>query len=326
MKAQVGATTTRDHTATTPSGAAQVVGKRAVTSLVQPPERGDAHMMKNSLKTAVLLAAIGALFMGVGSFFGRGGLTIGLGLGLLFVGGSYWFSDTIAVKAAGAEPVTEADAPELYAIVRDLTTRAGMPMPKLYVAPSAQPNAFATGRNERHAAVAVTGGLMQVVDREELRGVLAHELSHVRHNDILISSVAAAVAMGITFAARIAMWGAIFGGGGANRDRNDNPFALLAMLILAPVAAMMLQMALSRSREYDADRGGAELLGTGEPLARALEKIDAYAKRVPMDVHPAQAQAYIINPLSGAKVQFKTLFMTHPATEERVRRLRSGQY
>jgi len=284
-------------------------------------------MFKNSLKTAVLLAAIGGLFMFVGQFFGPSGLLLGLVLGLVFVGGSYWFSDTIAVKAAGAKPVSEAEAPQLYAVVRDLSQRADIPMPKLYIAPSAQPNAFATGRNERHASVAVTQGLLQVVDQDELRGVLAHELSHVRHNDILISSVAAAVAMGITFAARMAMWGAIFGGGGGNgRNRNQNALGALAMMILAPMAAGLLQMALSRSREFEADRGGAELLGTGEPLARALEKIDAYAKQVPMDVDPAHAQAYIINPLSGRQMEFKRMFMTHPATEERVRRLRTGQY
>lgn len=284
-------------------------------------------MFKNSLKTAVLLAAIGGLFMFVGQFLGPNGLVIGLLLGLVFVGGSYWFSDTIAVKAAGAKPVTEAEAPQLYAIVRDLAQRADMPMPKLFIAPTAQPNAFATGRNERHASVAVTQGLLQVVDEDELRGVLAHELSHVRHNDILISSVAAAVAMGIMFAARIALWGAIFGGGGGNgRDRNGNALGALAMLILAPIAAGMLQMALSRSREFEADRGGAELLGTGEPLARALQKIDAYARKVPMDIDPAQAQAYIVNPLSGREMSFKNLFTTHPPTEERIRRLRSGQY
>src|SRR5436309_1660116 len=180
-------------------------------------------MLKNTTKTVVLLAALGALFMGVGSIWGQGGLILCLGLGIVFVGGSYWFSDKVAVKAARAKPVTEQEAPQLYAIVRDLTQRADMPMPAIYIAPASQPNAFATGRNEHHAAVAVTQGLLQVVDENELRGVLAHELSHVRHHDILITSVAAAVAMGITFAARMAMWGAIFGGG--DRDRDQNPIA-----------------------------------------------------------------------------------------------------
>jgi heat shock protein HtpX len=281
-------------------------------------------MFKNGVKTVVLLAAIGALFMAVGSFFGQGGLLIGLILGVVFVGGSYWMSDKLAVRAAGAVPVTEAEAPKLYAIVHDLTSRSGLPMPAIYLSPAAQPNAFATGRNPEHSAVAVTQGLLQVVDDDELRGVLAHELSHVANRDILISSVAAAVAMGITFAARMVMWGAMFGGvGGGNRDRGgQNMFGALAMMILAPIAAMMLQMALSRSREFEADHSGAELLGTGEPLARALEKIDAYAKQVPMNIDPAQATAYIINPLSGRKANLAGLFQTHPPTAERVARLR----
>ena len=282
-------------------------------------------MFKNGVKTVLLLAGIGALFMVVGEVLGGStGLTFGLILGIVFVGGSYWFSDKLAVRAAGAKPVTEAEAPQLYAIVRELTSRTGMPMPKIYISPAAQPNAFATGRNPDHAAVAVTQGLFQVLDEEEMRGVLAHELSHVANRDILISSVAAAVAMGITFAARMAMWGAMFGGmGGGDRDRDGgNIFGMLAMMILAPIAAVMLQMALSRSREYEADHSGAELLGTGEPLARALEKIEGYAKQVPMDIDPAQATAYIINPLTGRKVSFAGLFQTHPPTAERVARLR----
>jgi heat shock protein HtpX len=279
-------------------------------------------MFKNSLKTAVLLGALGALFLGIGSLFGQAGLIIGLVIGLAFVGGSYWFSDKLAVRAAGAKPVTESEAPQLYAIVRDLTQRADMPMPAIYISPAAQPNAFATGRSPQHAAVAVTHGLLQVVDEDELRGVLAHEISHVRHRDILISSVAAAVAMAIMFVARFAFWGALFGGG---RDDNDGGgmIGALLMMILAPIAAGLLQMALSRSREFEADRGGKELLdGNGEPLARALEKIEAYAKQVPMNIDPAHASAFIINPLTGRKVQFANLFTTHPPTAERVRRLR----
>ena len=281
-------------------------------------------MFKNGVKTVVLLAAIGALFMVVGSFFGQGGLLLGLILGVVFVGGSYWFSDRLAVRAAGAKPVTETEAPKLYAIVRDLTSRSGLPMPAIYLSPAAQPNAFATGRSPEHAAVAVTQGLLQVVDDDELRGVLAHELSHVANRDILITSVAAAAAMGITFAARMVMWGAMLGGGGSRNRGGQNMFGALAMMILAPIAAMMLQMALSRSREFEADHSGAELLGTGEPLARALEKIDAYAKQVPMDIDPAQATAYIINPLTGRKVNFAGLFQTHPPTAERIARLRGA--
>jgi heat shock protein HtpX len=284
--------------------------------------------MRNTLKTTVLLATLGGLMVLVGSAFGTGGAVIGLVLGLAFVGGSYWFSDTIAIKAARARPITEAEMPEYHAIVRDLAARAGMPMPKLYVSPAAQPNAFATGRNPEHAAVAVTEGILHTLTWDELRGVLAHEISHVGNRDILISSVAASVAMGITFAARMVMWGAMFGGfGGGGRDRDGgNVLGLLAMAVLAPVAATVLQLALSRSREYEADRSGARLLGDGEPLARALQKIEATARRVPMDVDPAHAQAFIVNPLSGRRVQFATLFRTHPPTEDRVARLRAGAW
>lgn len=282
--------------------------------------------MRNTLKTTVLLAGLGGLMILIGSMFGRGGAVIGLGLGLAMVGGSYWFSDKIAIKAAGARPVTEAEMPEYYAVVRDLAMRAEIPMPKLYVSPEMQPNAFATGRNPDHAAVAVTAGILQVLTWDELRGVLAHELGHVGNRDILISSVAAAIAMGITFMARMAMWGAMFGGGG-DRDRDGGGvIGLLAMSILAPLAAGLLQMALSRSREFEADRTGAELIGDGEPLARALQKIEAYAHKVPMDIDPAHAQAFIINPLSGRKVQYANLFRTHPPTEERVARLRGRQW
>jgi len=276
--------------------------------------------MKNYAKTAVLLAGIGGLLIVIGGVFGgRGGMFLGLALGLAVVGFSYWKSDSLAIRAAKAKPVTEAEMPEYYAVVRELCQRAGMPMPKLYVSPEMQPNAFATGRNPEHAAVAVTQGILQVLDWDELRGVLAHEISHVRNRDILISSVAAAVAMGITVLATMARWAAFFGGGN-DRDR-ENPIALLAMSILAPLAAGLMQAALSRTREFEADHSGKELIGDGEPLARALRKIEASAKQVPMNIDPAHAQAYIINPLTGRQVQFANLFRSHPPTEERIRRL-----
>jgi heat shock protein HtpX len=282
--------------------------------------------MKNNLKTAALLALMGALILGIGSLFGQTGLIIGLVVALAVVGGSYWFSDSLAIKAARAVPVTEQQYPEYYRIVRELTQQAGMPMPKLYISPEMQPNAFATGRNPHHAAVAVTQGILQVLDWDELKGVLAHEISHVGNRDILISSVAAALALVITFVARMAMWGAIFGGGGG-RDRNGgNALGILAMAILAPIAAMLLQMALSRSREYEADRSGARLIGDGEPLARALAKIESSAKQIPMNVDPAHAQAFIVNPLTGRKMQYANLFRTHPPTEDRIARLRSREW
>jgi heat shock protein HtpX len=280
-------------------------------------------MSKNVFKTYILLAGLAGLLVLIGRMvFGGSGAVIGLALGLLLVGGSYWFSDKIAIKAARAVPVTEAEMPEYYRIMRELTQQAGMPMPKLYVTPDLQPNAFATGRNPHHAAVAVTQGILQILDWDELRGVLAHELSHVGNRDILIGSVAAAVATGISFIANMAMWGAMFGGHGDDDEGGSNPIALLLLALLAPMAAGLIQMALSRSREFEADRTGARLIGDGEPLARALLKLQEGAKRIPMDVQPAQAQKYIVNPLTGRKVSFANLFTTHPPTEERVARLR----
>ena len=277
-----------------------------------------AYMNKNVFKTYVLLAALGGALVLVGrQFLGPNGPLIGLGLGLLLVGGSYWFSDKMAIRASRAQPVTEDQAPQLYSMVRELTTRANLPMPRLYVIPSEQPNAFATGRNPKHAAVAVTEGIMKMMPREELRGVIAHELAHVRNRDILIGSVAAAVATGITYVAYLSF----FLGGSSDDDEGGGGGGFL-MFFLAPMAAGLLQMALSRSREFEADRTAATMIGTGEPLARALEKMELAAKQIPMKVNPAQAQAYIVNPLSGRRTQMASLFSTHPPTAERIERLR----
>jgi heat shock protein HtpX len=281
--------------------------------------------MHNTAKTAILLAGLGGLLVVAGGgIAGGSGALVGLVIGLVFVGGSYWFSDRLAIRAARAVPAVESEHPQYFATMRELTQLAGMPMPALYIAPSPQPNAFATGRNPEHAAVAVTEGLLRTLEWDEVRGVLAHEISHVGNRDILISSVAAAIAMGITFIARMAMWGAVFGGGRSDDEGGSNPVGMLAMALLAPLAAGLMQMALSRSREFQADQTGARLIGTGEPLARALEKLEVAAGRVPMDIDPAHAQAFIVNPLSGRKVQFADLFRSHPTTTDRVARLRGG--
>ncbi len=274
---------------------------------------------KNTAKTAVLLAAIGGLLVFVGSLFGPSGTYIGLGLGLVMVGSSYWFSDKLAIRSAGAHQVGPNDAPQLYGMVAELAERAKIPMPRVYISPSPQPNAFATGRGPKNAAVCVTEGLLRFLEPDEVRGVLAHELGHVKHRDILIGSIAAAVATGISAVANLLMFAGMFGGGD-DEDR-PNPAVMLLLAILAPIAASILQMALSRSREFEADRAGAELCGDPRPLANALRKIEAYAGRVPMDVTPSQASAYIVNPLTGRQVSFAKLFMTHPPTSERIAKL-----
>jgi heat shock protein HtpX len=280
--------------------------------------------VKNTFKTFVLLAGLGGLLIIIGQLvWGGKGAIIGAAVGLAIVGFSYWNSDKLAIRAARAQPVTEQEMPEYYAIVRELTQQAGMPMPKLYVTPDQQPNAFATGRNPEHAAVAVTQGILRILDWNELRGVLAHEISHVGNRDILIGSVAAAIATGITLIANFLQFSAFFGG----RDDDDaNPIALLALAILAPLAAGLLQMAISRSREFEADRSGARLIGDGEPLARALQKLEVGARQIPMDIDPAHASAFIVNPLTGRKMSFANLWRTHPKTEDRVARLRSGEW
>ena len=280
-------------------------------------------MNKNVIKTFVFLAALGGLLViGGQALGGTGGMAIGLAIALVMNMGSYFWSDKLVIKMTRSRPVTEQEAPWLYRIVRDITTRAKMPMPKLYVMPASQPNAFATGRNPEHAAVAVTEGILNVLDERELEGVLAHEIAHVRNRDILIGAVAATVATAITFVARIAMWGALLGGG--RDDEDSGPFGAigyLLFLLLAPIAAVLIQMAVSRSREAQADRSGAELLGDPTPLANALIKRDAAARQTPApQVSPSVAHVFLQNPFRGQNVM--KLFMSHPPLEERIAQLR----
>jgi heat shock protein HtpX len=285
-------------------------------------------MMTNTLKTGVLLASLGGLIVLVAGVLGGGSTTalvIGLVLALVMVGGSYWFSDKLALKSAGARVITRDEHPVLYDMVADLAAKANLPMPTVALSPSAQPNAFATGRGPKHAVVCATEGLLATLPRDEVRGVMAHELMHVKHRDILIGSVAAAIATAISFVANMVMWATMFGGG--DDDEDANPIAMLAVAFLAPIAASLIQMAVSRSREFEADRGAAELLGSGQSLASALERIEVVAHRTPMPVNPAQASAYIHNPLAEARSGGRSgnmvkLFSTHPPTEERIRRLR----
>ena len=286
--------------------------------------------MVNTAKTFSLLALLGGLCIVAGGLLAQqAGLVIGLFLGLAMAGGAYWFSDRLAIASARAKPVTAAEMPRYHEIMEELCARAGLPVPKLYMSPNPQPNAFATGRNPKNAAVCITAGLVQAMGWDEIRGVLAHELAHIRNRDILIGSVAAAIGMGITFAAYIAMWGAIFAGG--RDDRNGNPLGQLAFAILAPIAATMIQAAVSRSREFQADASAAKLIGDGQPLARALERLEVYSQRIPSGVNPSQASSYIINPLKaqargGGGGGFGKLFSTHPPTAERIRRLESQQW
>ncbi len=289
-------------------------------------------MIKNTFKTTVLLAGLGGLIVAIASLLGggsSGAVMFGLVIALVMVGGSYWFSDKLALRAAKAQIVTEADAPEFYRMVASLAARANMPMPRVAISPSEQPNAFATGRGPRTAVVCATQGLLKSMPADEIEGVMAHELMHVRNRDILIGSVAAAIATAISAIAQMAYFAALFGGGRDDEDR-PNPLAVMLISMLAPISASLIQMAISRSREFEADRSAAELLGTGQSLARALERIEIMASRMPMNVSPAQAQAYIHNPLAefqqqrrGTGVNLARLFSTHPSTEERIRRLRA---
>ncbi len=278
--------------------------------------------MSNMLKTTLLLALLTGLIMWIGQFLGGSqGLVIAFVFAVVMNFGSYWFSDKLVLAMYSARPVDMNEAPDLYRVVQNLATRAHMPMPKLYVIPSDAANAFATGRSPEHAAVAVTEGIMRLMSWEELEGVLAHELSHVRNRDILISSIAATLAGVIMMLANMMRWAAIFGGMSRDeRDEGGGILGLLAMTILAPLAATLIQLAISRSREYQADASGAELLHNGEPLARALEKLETAAERVPLQANPQTAHLFIVNPLTGRS--FANLFSTHPPLEERIRRLR----
>jgi heat shock protein HtpX len=269
------------------------------------------------LRTTILLATLSGLFVAIGFLIGGSGTAL---LFLFFAAllnmGSYFFSDKIALKMSGAKPISESEAPRLYQIVRDLCTRADLPMPSLYMIPVDQPNAFATGRNPKHSAVAVTRGISQLLSEDELRGVLSHELAHVKHRDILITSVAATIGAAITYLGYMLLW---FGGG----DENDSPLGIvgaLAMVLLAPLAATIIQLSISRQREYAADAGGAELTGNPESLASALLRLEEGAKAMPMQVNQAAEPLYIVKPFSGGG--FARLFSTHPPIEERVRRLR----
>jgi len=278
--------------------------------------------MSNMLKTTLLLGLLTGLIMWVGQFLGgQQGLMIAFVFAVVMNFGSYWFSDKLVLAMYRARAVGMNEAPDLYRVVQNLATRAGMPMPKLYVIPSDAANAFATGRNPQHAAVAVTEGIMRLMSWEELEGVLAHELSHVKNRDILISSIAATLAGVVMMIANMARFAAIFGGSRDERDNGGGILGLIAMSIFAPLAATLIQLAISRSREYQADASGAELLHNGEPLARALEKLQVAAERVPLDASPQTAHLFIVNPLSGRSLA--GLFSTHPPLEERIKRLRA---
>ncbi len=278
--------------------------------------------MGNALKTALLLGLLTGFMILVGDWLGgQRGMVMALGLAAVMNFVSYFFSDKIALMTYRAQPVTREQLPRVYEVVERITQRQGLPMPKIYVIPTESPNAFATGRNPGHASVAVTQGILNLLDDEELEGVLAHELGHVRNRDILISSIAATLAGAITILARMAYWGALFGGmGGRDReDRGGGGIGALFMLILAPFAAMLIQLAVSRSREYQADETGAHFTGNPYALARALQKLDAYSKRIPMVASPSSAHLFIVQPLMG--MDFASLFSTHPPIRKRIERL-----
>ena len=279
------------------------------------------YALWNNAKTFMLLAGMTALFMGVGYMIGgRSGIIFAFGFALIMNFVSYWFSDKIALSMSGAREVGPQDAPEFYSMVQRLAQRANLPMPRVYIIPEMTPNAFATGRNPKHSAVAATQGILQMLSREELEGVMAHELAHIQHRDILISTIAATFAGALSSLANMFMWTSMFGG--HDDEDGGSPLGMvgaLLMMILAPIAAALIQMAVSRSREFEADRGGAAICGNPMALANALLKLERGAEVMPMHVNPATAHMYIVNPLRGES--FASLFSTHPPTAQRVARL-----
>jgi heat shock protein HtpX len=276
----------------------------------------------NTVKAALLLGALTGLLMLIGGLIGgRGGVFIAFILALILNFGSYWFSDRIVLKMYSAREVSESSAPELHQIVRNLAQQGSLPMPRVFIIPEETPNAFATGRNDRHAVVAVTEGILRILSREELEGVIAHELSHIKNKDMLISSIAATLAGAIVMLAHMAQWAAIFGGGRSDDDDNGGIIGLIAMAILAPLAATIIQMTISRSREYLADATGASITKNPYGLAAALEKLTKAQQIIPMNANPSTAHLFIVNPLSGKSLM--SLFSTHPPLEERIARLRS---
>ncbi len=280
----------------------------------------------NTMKTFLLMAILTVLLVFVGRMIGgQGGMIMAFLFAIVMNFGTYWFSDKIVLRMYGAQEVTRADAPELHQMVEELSGRAGLPMPKVYVIPNDQPNAFATGRNPQHAAVAVTQGIMRTLSRDELRGVLGHELAHIKHRDILVGTIAATIAGAISMLAQMGHFAMLFGGGrSSDSEEGGNPLAGLLMIILAPIAAMLIQMAISRSREYMADEGGSQIAGNPLSLANALRKLDAKAKQIPMEANPATAHMFIVSPLSGRGLM--SLFSTHPPMEERIARLEAMVY
>jgi len=278
--------------------------------------------MWNNLKTTILLARLTGLLLGIGQLWGgQQGMMFALVLAGVMNLGSYFFSDKIALAMSGAQPVARDEAPRLYAIVERLAAKANIPVPKIYSMPTDSPNAFATGRNPGHASLAVTRGILEICDDEEIEGVLAHELGHVKNRDILISAVVATIAGAITLIARMVYYAEIFGlGGGRSDDRRGGALSALAMMIVAPLAALLIQLAISRSREYEADSTGASITGNPQGLARALGKIDKWAKRIPLQASPSMAHMFIYQPLTAGEI-FSGLFSTHPPIRKRIERL-----